>query len=379
MTRKLVVLSLCVLMTLASGCWDVRVVDDLALAFAMGVDAVEENPELISITMTNPTFSPAAEDTTAKTTVQGYNLSNVFVNAQRQRDRVLVLGQVSSIVFSEEVARNGRMDQLMKDVDQQRDMNPNTAIVIVRGSDAQEVIHLEPPEETRVAVYLANLLERNNQWGLLPEVTAADYWIKNDTSGVNPVVPIIEITGHEDDKKGILIVGLAAIDSQGKMVGTIKDSEIIHYLLLNREPRRSRFSTKVDVEDQKNRPATMYVKNVKRGVKAQIVNDKPEISITLEVHLDIIDVEVNIDTLEEDIFSVLESQLAKDIQRNALAMLSRTQDWKSDIVGLGRFVRVSHPQWFMGRDWDEDYKNAKISLDVKVEIKRIGTLINPLK
>lgn len=377
MIRKALFLTMCALVILCPGCWDVRVVEDLALAFSLGIDIVPENDELISITMTNPTFSPDAEATTAKVTVQGYNLANVFVNAQRQRDRVLVLGQVSTMVFSEEIARNGKMNELLKDVDQQRDMNPNTMVVVVRGAPARDVLQLEPPEETRVAVYLARLLERNFEFGLVPEITAADFWFRSDIGGIDPIVPVIEITGHEDEKKGILIVGLAAFDSRGKMVGIIPDSEIIHFLFLTRQPRRSRFSTKVDVGSQMQRPVTIYVKNVRKNVQSQIVDDRAEIKVKMEVDLDIIDIEASLDSLDEEIHRELEQKLARDIQGNALAMLRRTQNWQSDPIGLGRCVRVANPQWFRNKNWGEEYEKALIDMEVKVSIKRIGTLVNP--
>lgn len=377
MVRKLLVIGLCALLTLCSGCWDVRVVDDLALAFALGIDTVPDNPELIAITMTNPAFSPKAETSTAKTTVHGYNLINVFVNAQRQRDRVLVLGQVNAIVFSEEIARNGKMNRVLEDVDQQRDMNPNTMVVVVRESLARDVLQMEPPEETRVAVYLSRLLERNFEFGLVPEVTAADFWFRLSTAGIDPAVPVIEITGHEDEKKGILIVGVAAFDSTGKMKGIIGDSEIIHYLLLTRQPRRSRFSTKVDVGEQKSRPVSMYVKNVQRRIQTEFEDGRLAIKIFLGIDLDIIDIEADMDTLDEASIQELQTRLARDIQGNALDMLKKTQKWQSDPVGLGRFVRVSHPHWFRGKDWGEEYSKAKIELEVNVTLHRIGTLVDP--
>lgn len=378
MMRKLFACVICLpLLLFVSGCWDLNIIEELSLVFAIGFDLDEENKELLVMTTTNPAFSEEAEVSTTKTTVQGYNFSQAFVNAQLQRQNRLVLGQVDALVFSEEMALTGRMHQVMLEVDQQRDMTPNARLVIVRGASAQDVMQLEPPEETRLAIYLSKLLERNFNNGTVPLITASRYWFKQTNPCISSVVPIIEITGHEDEKTGLVIAGLAAIDADGLMAGSISDREIVHFLMLSGQLRRSRFYTQVNWPEVGEARLTALIKHARRQVQSEIVGDKVRIHIDLEVELDVLDVNANLDAIDDERFGQLEKLLARDIQGNALAMLRKTQAWRADIVGLGRYVRVKHPQWFRTVDWVDEYEKADISMEVRVDIRRIGTLTNP--
>jgi len=165
--KKILLLLLCISLVFINGCWDQLMIEELALAFALGIDVDPENPELLIMSVTNPAFSETSMKETKKLVGKGYSLSNAFFNLQRQRDRFLVLGQVATLVFSEEAARGGLMHKVLRQVDQQRDLNPNMNIVIVRGATAQETIYLEPEEEVRVARYLNHLINRNFNNGTL--------------------------------------------------------------------------------------------------------------------------------------------------------------------------------------------------------------------
>lgn len=378
MIKRLILGLLCCSLLFNSGCWDLRIVEELALAFAIGFDLDEEDKELLTVTTTNPVFSDTATHSTNKTTVQGYTFSQAYFNAQRQHQNFLVLGQVGVLVFSEEMARTGRMHEVMVEVDQQMDMNPNASLAIVRGDPAQYVLQLEPSEETRVAVYLMNLLEKNVNNGLIPHVTASRYWFRQSDPGISSVVPLVEITGHEDDRTGLLISGLAVMDASGSMVGNLGDSDIPHYLMLTQQPRRSRFYTQVDVAGQNDVLTSVLIKRANRKVRSKIIDNRVHFHVSLEADIDILDMNAKLDALEDGIFDEIETQLARDIQGNALDMLRRTQRWRSDILGLGRFVRVQHPKWFSGvEEWCDYYENAEISLEVRVNLRRIGTLTNP--
>lgn len=371
-------LTLCISLVFVSGCWDQLIIEELAMAISMGIDVNPEEPELFYMTITNPALSETSVEQTKKIVEKGYSLSNAFFNMQKQRDRFLVLGQVATMVFSEEAAKSGLLHQIMREVDQLRDMNPNANIVVVRGAKAQEVLYLEPTEEARVAKYLNNLLNRNFNSGIVPRITASRYWFRHSTEGVDPVVPVIELVGSGDKKTGLIITGLAALDSAGKMQGTLNDQEILHFLILSGQIRRGRMTTKLPIEGEL-RDTSMFINKVKRKISTTIANGRPKISIRLEVDIDIINIKWGVNVVEEEAELVIGQALARDIQGNALDMIKRTQGWGTDILGLGQYVRIQHPNWFKEKEkeWGSEYKNSDITLEVKTNVSRTGTLVNP--
>ena len=93
--------------------------------------------------------------------------------------------------------------------------------------------------------------------------------------------------------------------------------------------------------------------------------------------MDIIDVDWPTDILEEDREPTIAKALARDLQGNAIKVLQKTQVWGTDIVGLGQYVRINHPKWFKNQNWERAYRDSEITLEVKVRVKRIGTLVRP--
>jgi len=81
--------------------------------------------------------------------------------------------------------------------------------------------------------------------------------------------------------------------------------------------------------------------------------------------------------LQKQVVAELEKLLARDIQGNMRRVLTKTQNFNSDIVGLGQYVRSQQSKWFKDKDWAQEFANSDIEVEVKVLVKRIGNLINP--
>lgn len=376
MTRKFLLLLLCSLLLFVGGCWDILLIEDLALIQVIGFDEDPEDSELMAVTIACPALSEKATASMFKVTVKANSINQALINAQRQAGRNLVLGQTTVLVFSEQFARSGKMNEVVRQLALLRDMNANAMLAVVQDAPAQHVLQLENPVETRIGVFLPNLLERNQYRGLTPTPTATGYWNKHHTLGIDPVAPIIQITGHEDEKKGLVIAGLGVFNSAGKMTGILTDNEILPYQMLSGEGGRLRFTTEVKIRNER-RTVAGYIENVKCKIKSEIKNNKPRIDISLIIFVDGVDIEWDANVLDPKAIDKLGQLLAQDFQGNIQEMLEKTQNWQADCIGLGRRVRVQHPKWFKGKDWAEEYKKCEISVTAEVTVRRIGTLVEP--
>ncbi len=299
------------------------------------------------------------------------------MNAQLQRHNALALGKLSVLVFSEETARNGNMHRTLQHLEQVRDTDPNSWICIVRGSKAQHVLNLRPPEQTRAAVYVTETLNASFNQGRAPRVFLFKYWYDSIKEEKSPVIPIIEITSGEEESNRVVVTGLAAIDEKGRMAGKLTDAEMLIYKVLKDEIFQGRYFTHIHYTEQK-RLVTSFIKNVNRNIETEIVNGKPVINFKVRIDLDITDIDLSLESkFEEKIFQDLELALSRDFQGNMLEFFEKTQEWETDVVGLGQFVRIQNPQWFRNRNWAKDYGNSEINVETEVRVRRIGTMINP--
>ncbi|MDD3073631.1 MAG: hypothetical protein PHS56_04270, partial [Eubacteriales bacterium] len=93
MTRKFLLLLLCSLLLFVGGCWDILLIEDLALIQVIGFDEDPEDSELMAVTIACPTLSEKATASMFKVTVKAKSINQALINAQRQAGRNLVLGQ----------------------------------------------------------------------------------------------------------------------------------------------------------------------------------------------------------------------------------------------------------------------------------------------
>lgn len=375
--KKLIIILLLLGMLMTGGCWDWRIVDELAIIFGIAVDVPKEG-DLFQLTFVYPIFAQEAEEDKVTTTIRGYSLQQALINLQHQSEQRPVLGRVNVFIFSEEAAQSGHMHQILRQYDQIRDNNPNAYICVARGSTAQEVLNLELPQQPRVAVFLGNMFMDNNIEGRLPAIFATTYWTQYHTAGVSPVVPVIELIGPEDEKNGIRLEGLAVIDAKGVMKGYLSDTETIMYMLLTGNIQRGQLYTQVDVQDEEKKNVTAFIQDSSVKVKSKIIDDRVVLQLQAEIDLDGVSIDLNEGTvLQAGVVRDLEKALARDIQGNMRRVLRKTQNWEADIIGLGQFARSQQAPWFKGKDWEKEFGNSDIQVEVKVRVKRMGTLIDP--
>ncbi len=379
--KKVITLALIVVMMVPIGCWDWRIIDDLAIIFGMGIDPVEDEPQMFEITFVNPVFNPDAGEKRTARTIRGYSLQQSLFNLQCQKVQQPVLGKVAVIVFSEEVARSNGMQRFLMEFEQIRDNNPMAWVCMIRGSAAQKILNLSLPGQPRAAVFLMELFNQNYAEGRIPQVTAANYWIRTHTPGITPVVPVVEPGGPEgEEPSGILLAGLAVIDEAGRMRGSLSDTETVLFMMLTSDMMRGRFYTQIDFKDQENRVVTAFIHKSSSSVNAKIKGDKAVIEIKAEIVLNGLNTDLMLESvLSEDVFRELEKALARDIQGNMRRMIKKTQEWESDIIGFGQLVRAQHPQWFKQKNWGREYSESDIRVNVAVQIKRMGTMTNPTR
>jgi Ger(x)C family germination protein len=373
--RFLFTIFLCGLLFFAGGCWDILLIEDLAMVIAIGFDVDPENPDLMVVTMTSPTLSEEKKEPMATVTVKAESIDQALHNVQRQSEDILVLGQTNVLVFCEEFARSGRLSEVMSQLSQLRDINANAKVVVVKGATAQNVLQLSSPVEPRAAVYLVDLLERNHFTGMINQATVSEYWRKHYTLGIDPVVALIDITGHEDEKEGFRVAGAGLFNSAGKMTGTLTDEEVISYNIITGDAPRRRFITKVKISGHK-RNVSGLIERSKVKIKTKI-KDKPSIDVRMELIVDGLDADWDANVLDPKVTDKLAKLLAKDFQGNIQELFEKSQKVQADFAGLGRHVRVQHSEWFNGKDWAEEYKDADISVSVKVTVRRIGTMVKP--
>ena len=132
------------------------------------------------------------------------------------------------------------------------------------------------------------------------------------------------------------------------MQGFLNDKQTYYFMLFTGQNHRSRMTTRLDIDGQV-RDTSFYVKDVSLKVKPALENGRPRLALKMALEVDVINIEWDVDVEQEGVDEIIETALARDFQGNALEVIRLTQDWGTDIVGLGQHMRIKYPRWFKRR------------------------------
>lgn len=350
-----------------SGCGvEPRTIDDLAIVFAMGVEIDEGDNRVLKLTTSSPTQDEAAEEEVVQTTVKAYGVDGFIRNWQYQRHKRLAIGKIQVMVIGERVIRDNFL-QVLQEFREIPEIDVNTRVVFYDGQP-QHLLGLRPPEEQRIAIYLSDMIDRNVESAVIPEVTLHTLSTNLLTRGKTAYIPYVE-ENVEGDRA--IIKGLALLDNDGKLATIINDLDTVYYLLLRGDRVGAIVDTKITIEEGKE--ATLVYEVTRNSTKfdTKIVNGKPEINIRIDGRIEIREISARgIEIIDEDTFQRISNQLSTHLTVRSQRLLDEFQRHNVDPLGLGEKIRVKHNDYFKNDTWEDDYPDIKITNNVNVQVRR---------
>ncbi len=132
----------------------------------------------------------------------------------------------------------------------------------------------------------------------------------------------------------------AAIFKDDKLVGEIKNEQIISHLLLLGELKK----VNIDIEDIENPAKTTVIKARQREmpqINVEIKNNKPKIDILIRLECDLITSGSEIDYTDKENKDKLSSSIKEKLNRDMHVYLSKiAKDYKADAIGFGKYYRT---------------------------------------
>ncbi|MDP2858693.1 MAG: hypothetical protein Q8P50_12045, partial [Bacillota bacterium] len=184
-------LALTIVMATLSGCWDRQEVDEIGIVGSLGLDKRPDGKVLVSAEIVNPgALASGPGQTGNPTKVIGWvvldeadTIGNALSNAQRRVPRLLSLGQVSTIIWGQALARDGigrHIDYLLRQTRTRRSALLSTC-------DTGSGLLQRPFIESLPSRTLAGLAARAVASGKSAMVTLNEFVFKLGEPGVEPI------------------------------------------------------------------------------------------------------------------------------------------------------------------------------------------------
>lgn len=169
-----------------------------------------------------------------------------------------------------------------------------------------------------------------------------------------------------------------AIFNGDKLVGSLNPYETRYMLIIT-----NKFKKGIMTIEDKNSPGNGIIFSIRNGratkVRGRLVNGKPVIDVDVNIEADINAIHSRINYESLKLIENLNKQLKEELQTGIEKTIEKTKnEYKSDIFGFGKAFAGYFPtiQEWEKFDWLSHYPDAKVNVNVTVNIRRTGTNID---
>ncbi len=383
--KKTGLCTILIAMTLLSGCWDMREINELGLVMAVGIDKSVNNPHEYQVTVqvANPQMGGSTGETS------------------QNQEKVWIASAEAKTIFAaiREIAR----------FSSQRIMWAHNNVIIVGESLAEDDItpvidffthNHELRMKTWIAVAQGNAndyLAANAGMGNIPGQSLGDVFRYQEFTGLGLDSTLLKVYGdftsenthpliaalsfneaatdadlskrNENTKEQIQVAGMAVFN-QKQMLGYLSDDESQGLTwILGHNP-----NTIISVPHPENSAKSVAVEigQVKVKIDSSINQEIPEFDISISGIGHIAEEDTFSGLSISDFKNTLETLSNQEIVKEVGLSLNKVQkEYKSDVLGFGKIVHSQHKKEWKGikNQWSEIYPEAEVRVQANVTIK----------
>lgn len=374
-----------------NGCWSKKELNELSLITSMAIDK-EDNEYLITLLIVVP--SEATLDASGRSSPamilssKGVNICDAFRKSTLSLSRAPNLTHVQNVIISEEIAREGIsdvLDSLIRD----EQLRPNVNVFVAKDKKAKEILSVYTTIENSVSTKIMQLIVNSQtNYSLTHPVTVLQLIneIVNDSQEAH--VPGITVEG--DLEKGMtqdspqrvepyVNVKLVpyAVFQKDKMIGWLDDETSKMLNLVSNEVIQTMLSAKID----DNKYYVLEVRKAKSKIKLKVKDNKPSFDIQVKIEGIICQADCTMDLSLPKNIEKIEQKLVDELQAQIEKSINTIQTtYKSDVIGFGTIIHRTKPKLWkkIKKDWDEIFPEVEFTVQVQVNIKQPGPIINPI-
>ncbi len=380
------------LLSLATGCWNRRELNDLAVAVGLGIDKVGDDRYLVSAQVVEP-GEVAEKGGGGRAPVvlyseTGYTVMEAIRKMTTKSPRKIYAAHLRVLVIGEDLAREG-IGEALDFMIREHELRTDFFVAIAKGRQAKEILAVMTPlEKLPAAMIYRSMQTSEKNWAPSLSVTLDKLIADLTSDGKHPVLASIELTGDAregNNKSNLTHIELPArVTSRGlaafkkdKLVGWLneKESKGYNYMI-------NKISSTVGFMPCPNggRLAVEVIRS-NADIKARTSDGEPVIDVKLRVKQNVSEVLCKIDLASDGMFAEIDRRSAQKLESILESAIDKAQQqFKSDIFGFGDAVHRADPKLWkrLQGDWDRHFANMPIHVTVDVETTLAGTINNSL-
>lgn len=397
--KLFIIVLILVLLVAFSSSYRALNIDNLAFAVALGIDTSETKGLKVTFQFVNPPSTSEGSNQEAnifEDTVEATSIPNAINIMNSYLARKIDLSHCRSIVFSEDVAKNGISDHvytLMNDVQ----VRPTSNIITTTCTAYEYLKNSIPSLETSITRYYDIFPSSGKYTGYVSDATIGNFYnsLLCNTCEPHTILGGVSSTSSTNSKSTVStdsniksgsspISGMRSAESIGivafkhdKLVGELDAIETICFHILKNNIN----SFIITVPSPKDNTLKIDLLVTPKGTcktKVNIVNGSPYVKINGSFNAKIYSMDENDNYLDPDILTTLSNTCNTYLENILLNYLYKTSvEFKSDISGIGKYALSNFytTDEFKDYNWMDNYMNStfKVTIDTTIDS---GFLLN---
>jgi spore germination protein KC len=419
MSKRFIFLSvlLCLLITLTTGCWGSKEIDEAGYAIALGLDTGPGQNLIISALIDNPgvtsglggnesAFTPGQMrvfTVEAPTIFSGINLINTVLENQ------IELSHLKMVIFGETLAKQD-IEPYTDVLTRWRKFRRTFYIAVAQGEAKAVIESIVPPAGYNGAEFIENMFTSQAYVGYTPENQMLHFYNALKAKGEDPIAPLVapriskyNLTANQEKQlmtgttdfntdtgdpgnytagetpvsgdSSLQFMG-TAIFRRGKMMDKLTGNETLALKALRGELTRAFIS--VPDPDLPNKLMQLELTQIHQPrIKVFRIKDQLRVKVHLSLLDDTVGIESNRQYETPQNISRIQQTVTKWVKSECLNVFQKAQASGCDIFGFGNYARWLVPDWpsWQRWDWNSDFKNLKLDLSVTTRVDRTGLII----
>lgn len=397
--KLFIIVLILVLLVAFSSSYRALNIDNLAFAVALGIDTSETKGLKVTFQFVNPPSTSEGSNQEAnifEDTVEATSIPNAINIMNSYLARKIDLSHCRSIVFSEDVAKNGISDHvytLMNDVQ----VRPSSNIITTTCTAYEYLKNSIPSLETSITRYYDIFPSSGKYTGYVSDATIGDFYnsllyntcdphtILGGVSSSSSTNSQSTVSTDSNIKSGSSpISGMRSAESIGivafkhdKLVGELDAIETICFHILKNNIN----SFIITVPSPKDNTFKIDLLVTPKGTcktKVDIVNGSPYVKINGSFNAKIYSMDEDKNYLDSDFLDSLSNTCNIYLENVLLNYLYKTSlEFKSDISDIGKYAlsNFSTTSEFKDFNWSNNYMNSTFNVNINTTIDS-GFLLN---
>lgn len=389
--KKQLLFLILLLVSMSTGCWDTKEIDELALVTAMGIDKINDQ-YVLTTQIVNPTTIASQKGGGNQAPVVTYITKGRSITEALQKRSALgsrenYTSQLKILIIGENLAREGLsgiMDYLSRDTR----MEPTFFIAVAKGTTAEKVLKVLTPLEKSPADAIYSSITTQAETNGTVLATRTDDLIANlINEGEEAKLTGIEIIGEKDkgnvednvkkiNPDALLKTSNISVFRKDKMAGWLSEDATKGLIILLNKAKTVHFS--ITCPKDPEHYIEIEMRSNKTYLHGVLINNKPKMMIKMNADVNVKEVQCeNIQIANPSSIHIIQDLTEKKLKRLVeTAIFASQKKYKTDVMEFGRTIYRTQPQYWKQnkQNWETEFLSMPVEIHNQVNVFYTGTI-----